>query len=570
MREKRAERKIRDLPGRSVATRRDVDFLLNAGRFSGKGYRRLQEAAIRKVGGGVVLSLALLGFVAPPISAQTPAPKVTITGLLDLVTSASKNWIQLDPTNANDQEWYSRERGRVTVTGEVGQTKAVWAIEMDFSLGCTNAASAAPVANASATGGCAAHPGTTQSLDMDTDVASALETKWLYVETPFTGPGSILPFIPVRTTLRAGAQPARGHEYKIGILLSGDFPGVTLETTWAPNIRSTLTYIQIGEQLEPVGFPGATEDWAILASVEVDVSKGLTVKPTYAYASYYGGNTGAGNLGTEAKNGFTVNVAPGGVVLETTRHTIGGDVRWAIGGFSLQPTFLFQWGEQSVPPALADGKSEVDILAWIFDVIAGYRLGPLNISGRFMYTPGMEATDCVTSAGQCPAGRRGQDIHYYQSIDTGFDYMVGWSEIQTSGVDYASALLAGAPGVSLRQSPSFDKYGRIWVELGADYAVTPALTLKGLVNTSWAAEKVDTNGVLSSTGITSPTGGDDRHLLTELNLGFTYRFAPNVAFDMVGAYAWAHDALRNAAINGGPARQVHDIYKATARVRITF
>jgi hypothetical protein len=525
---------------------------------------------MRRVLTVVVAVLTVLGLAAPPVAAQAPAPKVTITGLLDFVVGASKNIRGLDPTEANDAEWYSRERGVFTTTGEVGRTKAVWAVELDFTNGCVNNASAAPTAGQSAAGGCAPHNGTTQSFDLDTDIASAVETKWLYVETPFTGPGSIMPFIPVSSVLRAGAQPARGHNYKNGILLSGDIPGLTLETSWAPNLRSTVTYIQIGEQLEPVGFPGATEDWAILASVEWDIFKGLTFKPTYAFAEYYGGNTGTGNLGTEAKNRFNVNVNPGGVILKTTRHTIGGDVRWTVGGFTLQPTFLFQWGEQSVPPAIADGKSEVDIRSWIFDVTAGYRVGPLNIEGRFMYTPGMEADECVTSAGGCAAGNRGQDIHYYQTINPAFGYMAGWTEIQTSGIDYSVTSLIAAPGVSLRQSPSFDKYGRIWVALAADYALTPALTLKGVVNTSWAAEKVDTNGVLAAAGLSSPTDGDDRHLLTELNLGLTYRFAPNVALDIVGAYAWTHDALRNAAVDGGPARQVHDIYEVASRIRFTF
>jgi len=505
---------------------------------------------MRRVLAVVVSVVALLGFVAPPVLAQAPAPKVTITGLLDFVTTASKNWSALDPTDAKDQEWYSRERGVFTITGEVGATKAVWAVENDFVNGC--------IGSVGAGGGCSAGHGTSSSFDLDTDVAGFVETKWLYVETPVTGPGSLLPFLPMTTRMRAGAQPARGHEYKNGILLGGDMSGVAFETTWAPNLRSTVTYIQIGEQMEPVSFFGATEDWAILASVEFDVFKGFTIKPTYAYADYTGGNSGTGTLGTETKNGFT-QFGPGGYPLRKTRHTIGGDIRWTVAGFTIQPTFLFQFGDQEIPGAT--GTDEVDIRSWIADVIVGYRIGPLNIEGRAMWTPGMKAGESVLA---------GDDIEYYQSINPAFGYMAGWTEIQTSGVDYSTAFMAGAPGVSLRQSPSYDKYGRIFIALAADYAITPALTLKGVVNTSWTDEKVDTNGVLSSAGLSSPTGGDERHLLTELNLGMTYRFAPNVAFDLVGAYAWAHEALENAATAGGPSRDAHDIYKAVARVRFTF
>ncbi|HSE92763.1 MAG TPA: hypothetical protein VLF19_05620 [Methylomirabilota bacterium] len=494
---------------------------------------------MRKVLAVAVSVVAFLGLLAPPVLAQAPAPKVTITGLFDFATTFSQNWSSLDPTNSEDKEWYSRERAVFTVTGEVGATKAVWAIELDFTNGCNGTGTAC-------TGG---HAGTTAGFDLDTDIAGAVETKWLYVETPLTGPGSIMPFIPVATRMRAGAQPARGHEYKNGILLGGDFPGIALETTWAPNVKSTLTYIQIAEKLEPVTAPGATEDFAVLASLEWQIFKGLTIKPTYAYANYRGGNTGTGNLGTEPKNGFNVN----GTTLETTRHTFGGDVRWTIGGFTLAPTFLYQLGTQEIPAA--GGTGEVDISSYIFDMIADYRIGPLTIGGRIMYTPGMSAGDSVAA---------GEDVNYYQSINPAFGYMAGYTQIQTSGIEYNTAFLAGASGLSLRQSPSYDKYGRIFAALVADYAITPAFTVSGTANASWTPEKVDTDGTLSSTGLTSPTGGDDSFLGWELALGFTYRFAPNVALDLNGAYLFAGDALGNAG------NDADDVYKVVARVRFTF
>jgi hypothetical protein len=526
-----------------------------------------------------VAVLALFGAIAP-VSAQVPAPKVTINGLVDFSTSFSHNWSGLDVTDGGkDHMWYSRQRGVFTITGEVGRTKGVWAIELDGVNGA----------------GAVTAPGNTNNFDLDTDVNNTapgdagrtfggfVETKWLYLETPLTGPGSILPFIPVSTMMRAGAQPARGHEYKVGILFGGDFPGVTLESTWAPNLKSTVTYAQIGEGLDKIVAPNRVlnnEDWAILASVEFEVFKGLTIKPTYAYAEYTCGNgQGSGNLGTEAKNGFNFNSAnpnpftPGLPVglcnagnnlhFDTIRHTMGGDVRWTAGPFTVQPTFLYQFGDQGIGRADND---TVDIRTWIFDTTAGFRAGPLNIEGRFMWTPGMRAEDQALS---------GDTIRYYQSINPAFSYMAGWTEIQTSGVEYNNALLSGAPGVSLRQSPSYDKYGRIFAALAADYALTPALTLKGVVNMSWTDKSVDTHGVLGASGLTS-TGdeGDERFLGTELNLGLTYRFAPNVAFDLIGAYMFTGDAMNHAQATdpvGAPrVRDADDVYKAVARVRFTF
>ena len=93
----------------------------------------------------VLAVLVTLGMLAPPSFAQAPAPKVTINGLVDFVTSAYKNWSQStgapgqsDVTDAREKGWYSRERGVFTLTGEIGRVKGVWAIELDFTNGAGN------------------------------------------------------------------------------------------------------------------------------------------------------------------------------------------------------------------------------------------------------------------------------------------------------------------------------------------------------------------------------------------------------------------------------------------------
>jgi hypothetical protein len=527
---------------------------------------------MRRIAVVLVSVLAVLGMLAPPVLAQQPAaapppppaPKVTITGFVDFVTSIYGNIQDNIITNDDDDGWYSRERGVFTLTGEIGKSKAVWAVELDFTNGQG-----------------ATSNGTSANFDLDTDVAGFVETKWLYLETPITGPGSLMPFIPVATIGRFGAQPAAGHAYKPGILWSGDFPGMNLVTTWAPNVRSTLTWAQIGEALNER--TAVSEDWAILASVEWDIFKGLTVKPTYAYASYDGGNTGTANLGTEQKGGFSTNAAANAPGLDTKRHYIGGDLRWTTGPFSLQPTFLYSWGTQGVIPGgaavPAGAKREVDINTWIFDVIGGFRTGPLNLEGRFAYTPGNEASECVQQIGVAGATcQGGDDVKYFQAINPGFVYQAGWAEIQASGVDYNLVLQSGGPGVAggpggnfrLGQNPSYDKYGRITVALAADYSLTPALTFHAVTNIQWTAEKVDTNGALGAAGLTPASvggaraSGDDSYLGTELDLGFTYRFAPNVAFDLIGAYLWAGEA------RGLSGLDPEDVYKISARMRVSF
>jgi hypothetical protein len=179
-----------------------------------------------------------------------------------------------------------------------------------------------------------------------------------------------------------------------------------------------------------------------------------------------------------------------------------------------------------------------------------------------MWTPGMSASKDVLA---------GDKIRYYQPINSGFGYMAGWTEIQTSGVEYNTALFVPVGGMTLRQSPSYDKYGRIFAALAVDYAITPALTLKALANMSWTDTSVDTNAILNANGLSAGDGsGDERYLGLELNAGLTYRFAPNVAFDLIGAYMFAGDAMNHAREVGGPVKDAEDIYKMVARVRFTF
>jgi hypothetical protein len=564
----------------------------------------------------IAVVLVTLATLAPPSFAQAPAPKVTINGLVDFVTSAYKNAShstgapgQPDITDAREKGWYSRERGVFTITGEVGRTKGVWAVELDFTNGAGNF-NASSNSGSLTTVGKAAN-GTSANFDLDTDVQGAVETKWLYLETPVTGPGSLLPFIPVTTIARMGGQPARGHDYKPGVLLSGDIPGVTLETTWTPNIRSTLTYVQIGEALDRGIALNQKDDNAIVASVEVDIFKGLTVKPTFAYAFWDGGNCGTSNLGTGGYGGYNPNTncpattvtvsgsdplargsvdVPPGVGRNITRYYLGGDVRWTMGPWSFQPTFVYLLGNQQVPPRgsgptgpRAGQLNDVPIRAFLFDTIQGFRTGPLLIETRFFYTPGVGANNDIQNAG-------GGVIRTYQGINPGFNYLAGWSEIWRGNIDYNMSLFVGRPALEARNSPSFDKYGRIWGFLASDYSLTPALTVRGIVNVAWTDTKVDTKGTLASaaTGITPSgittagnpfKGGKEQYLGTELIAGLTYRFAPNMTFDLVGAALITGDALDIqragsgrgiCATDGVPTCQSRNVYKMSGRFRITF
>ena len=504
-------------------------------------------------------ALAILALLAPPALAQAPTPRVKISGIIDFEASVSQNWSDVDVTNARDTLGYTRERARVFVLGEVGKSKMEWAIELDFNNGQSSVAA----------------PGNSSSFDLDTDVGGFTETKWLYVQTPLTGAGSIMPFIPVASTIRAGAQPFAGHEYKFGLIAGGDFPGVAVMTQWAPNVSSTLTYVAVREALYRTVSTTArqAESYALLASLEVTPFKGLTVKPTWVFKDGDGGNSGTAALGYEAKDGFAYTTAAGPNSHNTQVHTFGAEAKWTMGALRVEPSVFWQLGSQGISPVRINNsvKNSVDVRSWIFDGIAGYRLGPLDLSTRFMYTPGQESQQLVTN---------GSDIGYFQTpVNPGFAYFTGWTEIQTSQVEYNNSLYAGCPGCTLRQNPSYDKYGRIMWAVKADYTLTPALNFYGILNVSWTDEDVDRNQIVGATGSVRSLRGDqvrgeENYLGTELDLGMTWRFAPNTALDLVWAYMWTGGAFDQStnAVNqaAGVVNDSKDVYKAIARIRFTF
>src|SRR5256886_13545707 len=180
-----------------------------------------EEAVMRKFLVTAVFTFVTIAMLAPPVLAQAPAPKVTITGLFDQVTSASSNVQDGSFGRTSDKEWYATTRFRPDLTFELGRTKAVLGLEIDLTYGQTNACGGGPAKNvgsAAATqaqrapsGGNAvagvAHPGDTSSAGLNTVVTGVIEIKWRYTAFDLTGKDGLLPFIPVPTVARVVLQP---------------------------------------------------------------------------------------------------------------------------------------------------------------------------------------------------------------------------------------------------------------------------------------------------------------------------------------------------------------------------
>ena len=535
-----------------------------------------------------VVAVALFGLLAPPVFAQAPAPKVTITGLFDQITSAGNNFYDGNYARTSDREWYARTRFRPDFAFAVGRTKAVLGLEIDMQYGQGGATDGGFPGNV--TGASGQHFATNGGLDLNTDVGGILEVKWIYTEFDLTGKDSLMPFIPVPTVARAGGQPfGTLANYKVAYA-NGDFGGVSAVTTFAPNLKTTFAYVMVEDENAGGNRGGALarttrgDDFAVIVSAEVTPMKGLDIKPMYSYFHAEGLTSGSARRGATNRfsgtaGGATTAAAatwgggnPAGATdHQENRHTVGFDARWRSGPFGLDPTVLYQTGYRDTqclcPETSAGGapvvyQTRAEMSAWLFDAIGSFQAGPFLLEARAIYSTGNQARDNLAKR-----------ISYFEPLSMDASYYAGWAQIMALGVDYfnGGALSGMAPNVG------YDRYGRAQFGVRGTYNVTPALALYTIVSPTWTAEKVDTDtGQAGATRTIvndkSFVEGDSRYLGTEIDAGTTWRFAPNTAFDLVGAYLVAGEALDITETLNGVAtkREAKDAWIITSRVRLSF
>src|SRR5437870_9520857 len=307
-----------------------------------------------------VFAFVILAMLAPPVFAQAPAgppaPKVTITGTFDQMTTAGRNFYDGNFTRDNDREWYARTRFRPDFEFAVGRTKAVLGIEIDLNYGQTGSNDGGFPGNNTGqacgfAGGCKGAGSAGGGLDLNTDVAGLFEVKWIYTEFDLTGKDSLLPFIPFLTVARAGGQPfGTIANYKV-YYANGDFAGLDLYSTFTPDIKNHFAFVIVEDQLAGGNRAATTartnrgEDYGFIISPEFTPFKGLDLKPMFSWFHADGLTAGAArrNASNPRTVGGAMNVAtavgggaPAGDSANTAhRYTAGLDARLRIGPFGL-------------------------------------------------------------------------------------------------------------------------------------------------------------------------------------------------------------------------------------------
>jgi hypothetical protein len=533
---------------------------------------------MRRVGILLLVVIALLAMTGP-VAAQ---PKVTITGLVDNVSSYTNNMsiVDINPARTGDTEWYARTRVRPDITAEVGTTKFVLGLEIDTVWGQTGATDVTGPNRS----------GASSSWDLNTDTIGVIEVKWAYTEFQ-------VPLVPVPTTMRLGAQPWQAT-YKLATLANGDFAGIHVSSQLAPPAKLNLTYAQIEEaSTGPKDTFVRGDDFAFVASVEITPFKGLDIRPIFSYAFFNGITSGAsraarGGIATGATTTFQTcpgTTGPGTGACPTVissrthkedRYTIGVDTRWRFGAFYFEPTVFYQFGERE--QIGVDGTNDsLARSAWLVDFRGGWQAGPLLLEAAAIYTTGNKARHRIDL--------NQDELRFFEVISADTSFYAGWAEIWALGIDYFNIINSGAGGMNPGAAIGYDKYGLIRVGTRASYALTPSFTLRAAANANWTAESVDTASTkAAATGLTPRCAaaalfagtctdeGTAQFLGTEINLGFQWRFVANVALDVVGSYMIAGNALAthtatnvaSGVVQNG--RNPQDIHAITARVRYTW
>lgn len=535
----------------------------------------------------LMIALALVALAAPLAYAQAPAPKVTINGLIDNVTSYSQNMANYNGGlfNRKDSMWYYRTRGRFDIIGEVGKAKGVLGLELDHVFGQAGS-NDSTIVNAGAASATAVQTGfgTDGSFDVNTDSRGIIEIKWLYVEFP-------MPLVPVPTTVRLGAQPfGAAATYKIGTYATGDFPGVNIVSQITPNFKLVGTYVQVEENLagtqtktglavvgSGLSSQSRGDDFATIFAPEITPFKGLDIKPMISMFYAQGTTSGSARAGRGGLNTTTAYSPTGDVRggINEYRYTVGVDSRLRMGPFSLDPTIMYQFGNKAViaPASFADSgavpgrKYYPDMNALLVDVRGGFQLGPLLLEALAAYSTGNTARNNTLST-----------VRYYQPLTTDTGYQADWgSSITALGIDYLNAFNEAAGRIAYSGNQiGWDKYGRIQFGAKATYAITPELSVMGGANIHWSAEKMDRNGIpVAGAGITpvftGPTPRDrDRYVGTELMALITWRFAPGLTWDNQFGYMFMGPALDGVTDPAAGGRNTNDPFMLTSRIRFTF
>ena len=239
-------------------------------------------------------------------------------------------------------------------------------------------------------------------------------------------------------------------------------------------------------------------------------SENISIKPSISYLRSSEAGDAISELSDLTFTGLTVG--------EGEIFTYGFDFDASFDNFGVWATLYGQTGDLELSPV-----SDLDFEGWLAAVGGNVMLGPVDLHGQFIYTPGDDdPADSDFEAIFSPSGS------YY------------WSEIMGFGI-FDNEASEGSPADKINNLMAFN--------IGA--SMKPMDKLKVEVDL-WYAELEEDNAF-----------GEDE-LGTEVDVKITYMLVEGLNLDLVGAYLFAGDATSTDGEND------EDPYEVGARLSLSF
>ena len=513
-------------------------------------------------------------------SAQTPWPHFSITGVVDTVITGGSNAFDGNFASASDAGVRARERIRLRLTHEIEPLRLKEFLELQADVHWRDV------------GGLGAE-GTTRFGFHDDD---PLHVRYVYVEFPAPWP----PPMPY-STLRLGIQ-LFDATLKPSVLLTDDFAGLWLRSELTDRLTLELSYAAL-DVADPAVLlrdnRGADSVVALSLTFEIPHARSGTfarLRPLWAFLAASGLTEDAARCRIQCA-GLPANKRGGGYFpLGGTEHrhyiALDAELQWEA-EFHFEPTFIYMistadtagnaatlaqlCGDKPCPIPPGTRRQQMLARSWLLDVRGGWRCRLLAVNCEALHVE----TLAMWTPGDASHHNLFRKNRVYHPIGVHQNYLLGWNEILAPGsVDYLTGI-----GHGMSENIGLGRYGRIQIGTRVSYTLwrtgyeEAIVSFKG--SSAWTDQEVDTDAVPLPGANTPAYGnvpcaianncrpgnnqrGDARYIGTELSLGFTYRLALGLTFDVVGAYLFAGSALDSAT------RSARDAQLVAGRVRFQF
>jgi hypothetical protein len=501
--------------------------------------------------------------------AATPAfaAELRVTGFIDNVFprwDSNLSGVDQDPTR-NENVFMGRTRLRNFFNYLASDNlRGVFAIEIDQFYGgvpdnprigdCFEASAAFPA----------------QDCGFDNGIDNVvIEVKHIYADFR-------VPQLPVGNRWRLGGVPFNITPLHDQVLYQMDAGGGDVRFTFSDQVTALLYYVQLEEDLDRFRLSNKVgEDYLTGMTLMLKPLPGLDF---HVIGAYNHGHAPFGPSLTGSGGPFN-NVANDSLNVETeSRWYVGFDARYRIGDTSIEPGFIYMFGDRKFSSASAalTGVREIDFDAFQAFLLVEHAMGPWELGVFLGYESGDKADRDLNNRG---IGSRG-DMEGFRTIGVDGSHFFGeWLEVLgTSQVD-------GVGDRDFRRMgevAKVDRFGWMVVAGKAEYKATDRLVLEGAAGAVWTAEKTGCPATFRVGSLTGPctgpgvprTGqtnepalnftGNSRFVGWEVDAGFRYTIMPGLTWTPRVGYANFGDAL---AINN---REPRDAWVAVNRIIYIF